>query len=112
MGHDGVDHPAGIRAVADIIAEKDMARGAARLRVSEAGRERLAIGMDIRQHSREHWCQIYANSAPGSCAGSMRCVSGARCPAGRKKVRPAQGGADGEAFDVEMTARTRSGGSA
>ena len=53
MLHHGVENPAGVGAVADIIPEKDIALGAARLRVGQTRGECLAIGMHV-GHQREH----------------------------------------------------------
>src|SRR5262249_50315427 len=99
-GHDGVHHRAGIRAVADVVTEKDMACDAARLRVGETGRKRLAIGMDIRQQSREQRTPPQSTGAKSKrislrvpCARSSARYLGQR-PSGRgtKKSAPLKAG--------------------
>src|SRR6185436_17435967 len=46
--------PLGIGAVADVVAEEDAAARAPRARVRETGRDRLAVGVEIREEREEH----------------------------------------------------------
>jgi hypothetical protein len=54
IGLDGVDRPAGICAVPDIVPEKHLAIHAGAFGVREAGRKGLAVGVNIAQQRNPH----------------------------------------------------------
>jgi hypothetical protein len=61
---DRIDHPGRIGPVADIIAQKNQAVGMKQACVGEAGRQGLAVAVDVRENGDEHEVSTTPNSLP------------------------------------------------